>query len=194
MKAVYYKIIMVSVFITCIAYAQNANDISILNKDLAPGAFEQIMSSYGQKALLSVVTNQANIEQVGSFNQAAINQTFGSGLNPNVASILQNNNYNNASIMQNGNGNNSSITQNGNGNEAVISINGNNNNSSIIQNGNNNVSLQNITANSAYYIITQQGDNNTLLKYDSELSPKAYIISQQGNGMHLIISGGALIK
>ena len=193
MKYINSKIIFLFFFIAGLTKAQSANQIynTDIIKDLFANTLEQITS---QKALVSAISNQANIEQIGNYNSAVINQNFGARSNSNFASIIQNNINNAANITQTGNGNSNKISQDGNGNEAIENVNGNNNTTFIVQMGNNNFSSENVNADCRNFMITQQGDNNTLLKYDNGQSPKALIISQKGNGMHLIITGNSLLK
>ncbi len=192
-----YKMIILALCMAGIIQAQDDVSVSSLNnpnKDLIPSTLQQIANNVGQKALLSTITNQANIEQVGNNNKAIITQNFGSNTNPNFASIVQSSNNNSAAITQTGNGNSSTISQYGNGNEAVENVDGNNNTARIIQNGNYNVSFENINVDNRNYVIMQQGNNNAIMKYDGTQSPKSLIISQQGNGMRLIINGSNFVK
>jgi hypothetical protein len=197
MKPAYFNIIMIILIAAGVTYAQSAgqaNSSNYMDLNLTPAAYQQVVSTIGVQTLSTAINNSANIQQVGNFNQATINQINSNGLNPNIASIVQNNDYNQAQITQNGNGNNNSIIQNGNGNQAEINVTGDNNNTQIIQTGDNNVASQNINTSATQYIISQMGNNNSIQRYDDIQSPKAYIISQVGNSMHLIISTTSIVK
>ena len=192
MKLIYCTTILV-LCLTTFLPAQEDNQMNAAD-NLIPPSLQQIANNIGQNALLSTITNQANIEQVGNYNKAFITQNSGANNAPNFASIVQTSDNNTASITQSGNGNSNTIRQDGSGNEAIVNVNGNNNTSGIVQYGNGNVSLQNIVSNNKNYLITQEGNNNVIQRYDTELSPKALIISQKGNGMRLIINGSNFVK
>ena len=197
MKPAYLNIIMIILISACVTYAQSTdqtNSNNYMDLNLTPAAYQQVVSTIGVQTLSTVINNSANIQQVGNFNQATINQINSNGLSQNIASIVQNNDYNQAQITQNGSGNNSSIAQNGNGNQAEINVTGDNNNTQIIQTGNYNIASENINTSATQYIISQIGDNNTIQRYDDIQSPKAYIVSQVGNSMHLIISTTSIVK
>ena len=177
-------------------YAQNnqLNKADFVDINLTPAAYQQVVSTFGAQTLSTASNNSANIQQVGNFNQATINQINSNGLSQNMATIAQYSDYNQAQIIQNGSGNDNSITQKGNGNQAEINVTGDNNNTYIVQSGNNNVASQKINTSATQYVITQMGNNNSIQRYDNIRSPKAYVISQVGNSMHLIISTTSLIK
>ena len=85
-------------------------------------------------------SNKVQIQQMGSSNNASIDQTFiGTNVPGNVAELIQNGNINNAILTQIGNGNTHLITQTGNRNMFEASVDGNNNSSTIDQFGNNNM-------------------------------------------------------
>jgi len=197
MKPAYLKILICVVIATSIKYAQvsnQRNSNNYIDINLTPVAYQQIVSTIGVQTLTTTINNSVNIQQVGNYNQATINQMGNNGINQNIASIVQNNNYNQAQITQNGSGNDNSITQNGSGNQAEINVTGDYNKTQIVQDGNNNVASQNINSSATKYVIAQMGNNNSITRYDTGQSPKAYIISQVGNSMHLIISTTNLVK
>ena len=197
MKPAYLKILICVVIATSIKYAQvsnQPNNNNYIDINLTPTAYQQVVSSIGVQTLSTAINTSANIQQVGNFNQATINQMGNNGINQNIASIVQYNDYNQAQITQNGSGNDNSITQNGNGNQAEINVTGDYNKTQIVQTGNNNVASQDINTSATQYVITQMGNNNSIQRYDNIQSPKAYIISQIGNSMHLIISTTSFIK
>jgi len=190
MKSFQIKTIILALCIVGIMQAQDAAQSGSINNidKLLPVGLQQLGGRFGSRALLSTINDLAFIKQLGNNNTTYITQSSGNGINPNLASIIQDNNNNNASITQKGNGNINTITQIGSNNDASININGDNNTSNIIQIGNKNYSLQDINASNKNYNIIQMGNNNSFQRYDNGQSPKAYIISQKGNGLKLIIS------
>ena len=197
MKPAYFNIIMIILLAAGITYSQSTdqtNSNNYIDLNLTPYAYQQVVSTVGIQTLATAINNSSNIQQVGSFNQATINQINSNGLSQNLASIVQYNDYNTAQITQNGNGNNSSIAQNGNGNQAEINVTGDNNNTQINQTGNYNLASENINTSATQYVISQIGDNNSIQRYDDIQSPKAYIVSQVGSNMHLIISTTSIVK
>jgi len=196
MRPVIFNIVFIILAMTGVLFAQNSQrrENDFLDIDLTPTEYQQVVSTIGVQTLSTAINTSANIQQVGNFNQATINQMGNNGINQNIASIVQYNDYNQAQIRQNGSGNDNSITQNGNGNQAEINVTGDYNKTQVVQTGNNNVASQDINTSATQYVITQMGNNNSIQRYDNIQSPKAYIISQIGNSMHLIISTTSFIK
>jgi len=196
MKATYLIIVVIALSIVGVMQAQDISQSSSNNNldKLIPAGLQQIGGRVGNNVLLYTLNNFANIAQVGSSNNAYIKQTLVNGTNANLASIIQGNNGNSAGISQNGSGNINTITQLGSDNEANINIDGDNNTSNIVQIGNKNYALQDINASNKNYNVIQLGNNNSFQRYDTGQSPKAYIVSQNGNGLHLIISHNSYRK
>ena len=195
MKIAHLKIVVLVLFIVGVMQAQDISQSSNNNLDkLVPGELQQIGGRLGSRALLSAINDLAFITQLGYNNAAYITQSSGNGITANFASILQGKSGNNAKITQKGDGNINTITQLGSYNEATINIDGDNNTSNILQIGNKNYALQDINASNKNYNVIQLGNNNSFQRYDTGQSPKAYIVSQNGNGLHLIISHNSYRK
>jgi minor curlin subunit len=136
-------------------------------------------------------TNQAQIQQMGSRNNASIDQTFiGTNVPGNIAELIQNGNVNNAVLTQTGNGNTHLITQTGNRNIFGALVIGDNNSSTIDQFGDNNMINQNLLGNDMAFILSQIGNNNEIMQTENDLQSRQYQILQNGSGMKLIIING----
>ncbi len=96
MKSTYYIVILV-LFSIVILHPQDVNSTNFNN--FIPTTLKQIENNLGVKTLLSAITNQANIEQVGNYNNASITQNLNS-TSSNFASIIQNNNSNTAVLLK----------------------------------------------------------------------------------------------
>ena len=137
------------------------------------------------------LNNAAMIQQVGSYNEANINQAGNSGIFPNVTEINQQGFNNFASSNQMGNSNITAIGQYGSNNSADINIVGNYNFAGVLQMGNGNSVQQDLIGDGIGYGIIQFGNNNLVNQVQTQPTSIPIQIHQNGNGMRLtIINGG----
>ncbi len=142
---------------------ENINSIDSLN---IHQNIENINSNFN-------LNNAAMIQQVGSFNEANINQAGNSGILPNVAEINQQGYNNFASSNQNGNSNLTLIGQRGSDNSADINVLGNRNLAGVLQVGNGNTVSQDLMGDDLHFLIFQ----NRQRQFDKPGSDTAYINS-----------------
>lgn len=139
-------------------------------------------------------SNKIQIQQMGSGNDASINQTFtGTNFPGNFAELIQNGNINDATLTQSGSGNIHSITQHGRGNMFEASVIGDNNSSTIEQYGRENIINQDLVGNDMTFTLTQRGNNNEISQIENDQQSRQYEIMQDGNGMKLIIINGGIL-
>ncbi|WP_148561685.1 hypothetical protein [Pontibacter korlensis] len=114
-----------------------------------------------QQVQTSVISNQVNVSQVGS--------------------------YNNVSLLQNGSGIGTTVSQYGNGNSYEGSLLGNNLQSEVIQQGNSNTVNQQVRGDGLDYSLIQLGYSNTINQIETTPASKSYQVVQEGNNMNITI-------
>lgn len=114
-----------------------------------------------QQVQANTVANQANVLQVGSFNQVAVQQ-YGSGIS-------------------------TSVSQYGNNNSFESSLMGNNLSSDVVQQGDGNAVNQQIRGNDLDYSLIQLGSNNTINQVETTPASRSYQVVQEGNNMNITI-------
>ena len=139
-----------------------------------------------------IISNSAQIQQIGNYNNASITQTLtGLNIQGNIAELIQHGDINNAVLTQTGYGNYHSINQNGDGNTFAGIITGNNNSSIIEQAGNDNSINQNLLGNNMAFILSQYGNNNEIMQVENDQQSRQYQIIQTGNDMKILIINGS---
>ena len=119
---------LILITISQLGFCQQANDN---NEEAFLKQIESSGLSVAKSNDLSL-SNNVQIQQIGDYNNASINQTLmGTNVSGNVAELIQNGNINTAVLTQTGSGNNHYIYQNGNSNMFEGSVTGNNNSSLI---------------------------------------------------------------
>ncbi|RIJ33971.1 hypothetical protein [Pontibacter oryzae] len=108
----------------------------------------------------------------------------------NVAYVVQNGNANTVSLNQTGVGNMLNLVQNGNANQYEGLFSGDFNISAVQQEGDGNRLVQSISANGQKFIISQQGLNNELIQIENGTNTLPYQVTQQGEGMRVVIENG----
>lgn len=154
---------------------------------LAP-AFAQ--SSIAEEILLKQVQNEGQFikQQLPATEQArtpAMQQE-----NDNVAYLRQSGSGNAVILQQHGAGNVVDLVQQGNGNQYEGYFTGDGNTSLVTQSGDRNRLVQDISADGQTYIISQQGAANELIQVERGTNTLPYKVTQEGNGMHIIIENG----
>ncbi len=140
------------------------------------------------------LSNTAQIQQIGDYNNASINQTLmGTNVSGNVAELIQNGDINIVVLNQTGGGNNHYIYQNGNSNMLETSVLGDNNSSLINQIGSSNLVNQKLSGNGMTFVLSQYGNNNEIVQVENNQSSQKYEIIQNGNGMQLVIINGGIL-
>ena len=181
---------LILITISQLVFCQQANDN---NEEAFLKQIESSGLSVAKSNDLSL-SNNVQIQQIGDYNNASVNQTLtGTGIRGNVAELIQNGNINTAVLTQTGSGNNHYIYQNGNSNMFEGSVTGNNNSSLINQIGSSNLVNQKLSGNDMTFILSQFGNNNEIVQVKNNQSAQKYEIIQNGNGLQLvIINGGTL--
>ncbi|PTX21228.1 minor curlin subunit [Pontibacter mucosus] len=118
-----------------------------------------------QQVQTSTVANQVNVLQVGSFNQAALQQT-GAGIR-------------------------ATVNQFGNYNSFESSMTGANLTSNVVQLGNGNSITQQVQGSNLNYGLLQYGDNNTINQIETSPGSRSYKVVQEGNNMNITIEQSA---
>lgn len=108
----------------------------------------------------------------------------------NVAYVVQTGNANTVALNQIGIGNVLNLAQNGNLNQYEGTFSGDLNISIVQQEGDGNRLVQDISANGQKFIISQQGLNNELIQVENGTNTLPYQVTQQGEGMRIVIENG----
>jgi len=138
---------------------------------------------------LSVLGNQAYIQQVGSSNEVELLQVNHHGNSGNFASLLQTGNWNIALITQSGERNKLALVQHGNQNVLELVNTGSENELMTIQDGNGNKIMQHlIDSHQVQAELIQVGNQNEIISTLEGILQSNYSVRQTGDGMKVIIN------
>lgn len=153
----------------------------------AQSGSDPILSQPSQDILSN--NSDAYIQQIGTGNNAEINQRQRVGKEFNSAAIIQQGDNNNAIIAQRGKGNEAVVIQSGDGNNYDLLLSGRNNSIYISQQGNGNEILQRLVGFKDVNVeFIQIGDNNSIIQDLNNISAQEFKITQRGNGLSLQIT------
>ena len=186
---------MFVIFLINLSYAQIDVSNVLQDGDDNSCTIEQQFNS-----ISSDTGNEINIEQVGRINISTIIQLNNSSGN-NIGNIQQFGNMNETIISQTGMDNHafvnhtgednfSLIEQQGENNIVEINLNGMRNQYQVFQLGNQNLVRDNLNGDEFDYTIRQNGNNNVFTRIDRGDPPKQYQITQNGDGIEIIIIDG----
>ena len=187
MEKIFLTVFLIFITISQLVLSQQTND----NNEEA--FLKQIESSELSVAKPNdlFLSNIVQIQQIGDYNNASVNQTLiGTNIRGNIAELIQNGDINTVVLTQTGSGNNHYIYQNGNSNMFEGSVTGNNNSSLIDQIGSDNLVRQELSGNNMAYIISQIGNKNEIMQVENDPQSRQYQVLQNGNDMKLIIING----
>ena len=141
-----------------------------------------------QQDILSTGSD-AYIQQIGTENDAEINQRQRLGHQFNQAIIVQQGDHNDARMIQRGKGNVALLTQTGDGNYYDLVLSGRNNTVSVLQDGDNNAITQRLSGFVGVNVdFTQIGNDNSIIQDLNSIREQEFKITQRGDGLSIQIT------
>ncbi len=165
-----------------------------LNSALAQsgGSEEVILDNLRAKSIGTTAAggNIATTYQEGGVNVSMVQQVQTSTV-ANQVSVLQVGSFNQAALQQNGAGIRATVNQSGNYNSFESSMTGANLTSNVVQLGNGNSITQQVQGSNLNYGLLQYGDNNTINQIETSPASRSYKVVQEGNNMNITIEQSA---